>query len=84
MVLSVIFLPMLAQHAYDDTDCTQCTLVQMPITGLHDSLGRDLYVRTMIMAAFLWRLRVMGAFVAVLDRYALRCRLPSLAVVSTE
>lgn len=67
MVLSVIFLPMLAQYAYDDTDWYA---MHVGPNADHwfgtDSLGRDLYVRTMIGGRISLMVGVMGAFVAVL------------------
>jgi oligopeptide transport system permease protein len=67
MVLAVVFLPMLAQHAYDDTDWY--ALHQAPsfnhLFGT-DALGRDLYVRTLIGGRISLMVGVLGAFVAVL------------------
>lgn len=67
MVLAVLFLPMLAQHAYDDTDWY--ALHQAPsfnhLFGT-DALGRDLYVRTLIGGRISLMVGVLGAFVAVL------------------
>jgi len=67
ITLSVIFVPMLSQHAFDDTDWY--ALHQGP-SAEHwfgtDSLGRDLFVRTFIGGRISMMVGVMGAFVAVL------------------
>ena len=67
MVLAVIFLPMLAQYTYDDTDWYA---MHVGPNADHwfgtDSLGRDLYVRTLIGGRISLMVGVMGAFVAVL------------------
>ena len=66
MVLAVIFLPMMAEFTYDDTDWY--ALHQAP-SALHlfgtDSLGRDLYVRTLIGGRISMMVGVLGALVAV-------------------
>lgn len=67
ITLSVIFVPMLSQYAFDDTDWY--ALHQAP-SAEHwfgtDSLGRDLFVRTFIGGRISMMVGVMGAFVAVL------------------
>ncbi|QUM79434.1 MULTISPECIES: oligopeptide ABC transporter permease OppC [unclassified Moritella] len=67
ITLSVIFVPMLSQYAFDDTDWY--ALHQAP-SAEHwfgtDSLGRDLLVRTFIGGRISMMVGVMGAFVAVL------------------
>jgi len=66
MVLAVIFLPLLAEFTYDDTDWY--ALQQAPsLTHLFgtDSLGRDLYVRTLTGGRISLMVGVLGAFVAV-------------------
>ncbi len=66
MVLAVIFLPMLAEYAYDSTDWY--ALHQAP-SASHlfgtDALGRDLYVRTLIGGRISLMVGVLGALVAV-------------------
>lgn len=67
MVLAVTFLPMLAEFAYDDTDWGA---MHAQPDSVHwfgtDSLGRDLYVRTLIGGRISLMVGVLGAFVAVL------------------
>lgn len=67
MTLAVIFLPMIASYAYDDTDWYA---MHAAPSAEHwfgtDSLGRDLYVRTLIGGRISLMVGVLGAFVAVL------------------
>lgn len=67
ITLAVIFLPMFAQFAYDDTDWY--ALHAAP-SAEHwfgtDSLGRDLYVRTLMGGRVSLAVGVLGALVAVL------------------
>jgi len=67
MVLAVIFLPMFAEFTYDDTDWY--ALHQAP-SSEHlfgtDSLGRDLYVRTLVGGRISLMVGVLGALVAVI------------------
>ena len=67
MTLAVIFLPMVAEFTYDDTDWY--SLHSAP-SAEHlfgtDSLGRDLYVRTLVGGRISLMVGVLGAFVAVL------------------
>jgi oligopeptide transport system permease protein len=66
MVLAVIFLPFFAEFTYDDTDWY--ALHQAPsLTHLFgtDSLGRDLYVRTLTGGRISLMVGVLGALVAV-------------------
>ncbi|OEF29514.1 oligopeptide ABC transporter permease OppC [Vibrio rumoiensis] len=67
ITLAVIFLPMFAQHAYDDTDwyALQAAPSAEHVFGT-DSLGRDLYVRTLIGGRISLMVGILGAFVAVL------------------
>lgn len=66
ITLSVIFVPMFAEFAYDDTDWY--ALHQAPsmahLFGT-DSLGRDLFVRTFIGGRISMMVGVLGALVAV-------------------
>ena len=66
ITLSVIFVPMLSQHAFDDTDWYA---LHQPPSWDHlfgtDSLGRDLFVRTFIGGRISMMVGVMGALVAV-------------------
>lgn len=66
IILSVIFVPMFAQFAFDDTDWY--ALHQAP-SAEHlfgtDSLGRDLFVRTFIGGRISMMVGVLGALVAV-------------------
>ncbi|SGY94185.1 Oligopeptide ABC transporter, permease protein [Moritella viscosa] len=66
ITLSVILVPMLSQHAFDDTDWY--AIHQSPswehLFGT-DSLGRDLFVRTFIGGRISMMVGVMGALVAV-------------------
>ena len=66
ITLSVIFVPMFAEFAYDDTDWY--ALHQPPrmdhLFGT-DSLGRDLFVRTFIGGRISMMVGVLGALVAV-------------------
>jgi oligopeptide transport system permease protein len=67
MTLAVIVLPMIAPYAFDDTDWYA---MHVGPNADHwfgtDSLGRDLYVRTLIGGRISLMVGVMGAFVAVL------------------
>ncbi|MFT7682269.1 MAG: oligopeptide transport system permease protein [Moritella dasanensis] len=67
ITLSVIFVPMFSQYAFDDTDWYA---MHAPPSADHwfgtDSLGRDLLVRTFIGGRISMMVGVMGAFVAVL------------------
>ncbi|MCP3699003.1 MAG: oligopeptide ABC transporter permease OppC [Aliivibrio sp.] len=67
MTLAVIFLPMFSQYAYDDTDWY--ALHEAP-SAAHlfgtDSLGRDLFVRTLVGGRISLMVGILGAFVAVL------------------
>ncbi|WP_194436174.1 oligopeptide ABC transporter permease OppC [Vibrio fluminensis] len=67
MTLAVIFLPMVAPYAFDDTDWYA---MHVGPNAEHwfgtDSLGRDLYVRTLIGGRISLMVGVMGALVAVL------------------
>ncbi|ANO32446.1 peptide ABC transporter permease [Vibrio breoganii] len=67
ITLSVIFLPMMAEFAYDDTDwyALHSAPSATHIFGT-DSLGRDLYVRTLIGGRISLMVGVLGALVAVL------------------
>lgn len=66
MTLSVIFVPMLSQYAFDDTDWYA---LHVGPSSEHffgtDSLGRDLFVRTFIGGRISMMVGVMGALVAV-------------------
>jgi oligopeptide transport system permease protein len=67
IILSVIFVPMMAEFTYDDTDWY--ALHEAP-SSLHlfgtDSLGRDLFVRTFIGGRISLMVGVLGALVAVI------------------
>lgn len=67
MTLAVIILPMIAPYTFDDTDWYA---MHVAPSAEHwfgtDSLGRDLYVRTLIGGRISLMVGVMGAFVAVL------------------
>jgi len=67
IVISVIFVPMVAEFAYDDTDWY--ALHEAP-SATHlfgtDSLGRDLFVRTFIGGRISMMVGVLGALVAVI------------------
>ncbi|MCG6437803.1 oligopeptide ABC transporter permease OppC [Vibrio parahaemolyticus] len=67
MTLAVIVLPTIAPYAFDDTDWYA---MHVAPNSEHwfgtDSLGRDLYVRTLIGGRISLMVGVMGAFVAVL------------------
>ncbi|WP_153446767.1 oligopeptide ABC transporter permease OppC [Vibrio algicola] len=67
ITLSVIFLPMFAHFAYDDTDwySLQAAPSMDHIFGT-DSLGRDLYVRTLMGGRISLMVGILGALVAVL------------------
>ncbi|GAM77664.1 oligopeptide transport system permease protein oppC [Vibrio ishigakensis] len=67
ITLAVIFLPMFAQYAYDDTDwyALHAAPSAEHLFGT-DSLGRDLYVRTLVGGRISLMVGVMGALVAVL------------------
>jgi oligopeptide transport system permease protein len=67
MVLAVIFLPMLAQYHYDDTDwyALHAAPSAEHLFGT-DALGRDLYVRTLIGGRISLMVGVLGALVAVI------------------
>lgn len=66
ITLSVIFVPMIAEFAYDDTDWY--ALHEAP-SAVHlfgtDSLGRDLFVRTFLGGRISLMVGVLGALVAV-------------------
>ncbi|MFV0577021.1 MAG: oligopeptide ABC transporter permease OppC [Vibrio sp.] len=67
ITLAVIFLPFFAQHTYDDTDWYA---LQAAPSAEHyfgtDSLGRDLYVRTLMGGRISLMVGILGALVAVL------------------
>ncbi|MDN3697992.1 oligopeptide ABC transporter permease OppC [Vibrio clamense] len=65
--LAVIFAPMLSQYAFDDTDwyAMHAAPSSEHLFGT-DSLGRDLFVRTLIGGRISLMVGVMGALVAVL------------------
>jgi oligopeptide transport system permease protein len=67
MTLAVIFLPMMASFAYDDTDWYA---MHAAPSAEHwfgtDALGRDLYVRTLVGGRISLMVGVLGALVAVL------------------
>jgi oligopeptide transport system permease protein len=66
MTLAVIFLPMFAQYAFDDTDWYA---MHAAPSAEHwfgtDALGRDLYVRTLVGGRISLMVGVLGALVAV-------------------
>ncbi|WP_022940364.1 oligopeptide ABC transporter permease OppC [Psychromonas hadalis] len=66
IILSVIFAPMLSQYAFDDTDWYAMHVAPSSehLFGT-DSLGRDLFVRTLIGGRISLMVGVLGAFVAV-------------------
>ncbi|WP_261835139.1 oligopeptide ABC transporter permease OppC [Vibrio ishigakensis] len=66
ITLAVIFLPMFAQYAYDDTDwyALHAAPSLEHFFGT-DSLGRDLYVRTLVGGRISLMVGVLGALVAV-------------------
>ncbi len=67
ITLSVIFLPMLASFAYDQTDWYALNSApSMEHFFGTDSLGRDLYVRTLIGGRISLMVGVLGALVAVI------------------
>ncbi|MFA0441689.1 peptide ABC transporter permease [Vibrio sp. 10N.286.49.C2] len=67
MTLAVIFLPMFAQHAFDDTDWYAMHAAPSADHWFGtDSLGRDLYTRTLIGGRISLMVGILGAFVAVL------------------
>ncbi len=67
MTMAVVFLPMIASYTYDDTDWYA---MHVGPNADHwfgtDSLGRDLYVRTLIGGRISLMVGVLGALVAVL------------------
>lgn len=67
IALAVIFAPMLSQYAFDDTDWYAMHAAPSAdhLFGT-DSLGRDLFVRTLIGGRISLMVGVMGALVAVL------------------
>lgn len=66
IILAIIFLPLFAEFTYEDTDWY--ALHQAP-SALHffgtDSLGRDLYVRTLVGGRISLMVGILGALVAV-------------------
>ena len=67
MTLAVIFLPMIAQHTFDDTDWYAMHVgPNIDHWFGTDSLGRDLYVRTLVGGRISLMVGILGAFVAVL------------------
>jgi oligopeptide transport system permease protein len=66
MTLAVVFLPMLAEHAFDDTNWSA---MHSAPSAAHwfgtDALGRDLYVRTLVGGRISLMVGVLGALVAV-------------------
>ena len=67
MTLAVTFLPMFSQYAYDDTDWYALHVApSMEHLFGTDSLGRDVYVRTLVGGRISMMVGVLGAFVAVL------------------
>jgi oligopeptide transport system permease protein len=67
MTLAVTFLPMFAEFAYDDTDWYALHVAPSweHLFGT-DSLGRDIYVRTLVGGRISIMVGVLGALVAVL------------------
>jgi oligopeptide transport system permease protein len=67
ITLAVIFLPMLAEFSYEDTDwyAMNAAPSEEHVFGT-DSLGRDIYVRTLIGGRISLMVGIMGAMVAVL------------------
>jgi oligopeptide transport system permease protein len=67
ITLAVIFLPMMAQFTYEDTDwyAMNAAPTAEHIFGT-DALGRDIYVRTLIGGRISLMVGVMGALVAVI------------------
>ncbi len=67
ITLAVIFLPMISQYTYDDTDWYA---MHAAPSAAHwfgtDALGRDLYVRTLVGGRISMMVGVLGALVAVL------------------
>ncbi|ORT50185.1 peptide ABC transporter permease [Vibrio sp. qd031] len=67
MTLAVTFLPMFSQYTYDDTDWYALHVApSMEHLFGTDSLGRDVYVRTLVGGRISMMVGVLGAFVAVL------------------
>ncbi|MCL9782268.1 oligopeptide ABC transporter permease OppC [Vibrio sp. S4M6] len=67
MTLAVIFLPMIAPYTYDDTDWyAMHAAPSMEHYFGTDSLGRDLYVRTLVGGRISLMVGILGALVAVL------------------
>ncbi|WP_339386843.1 oligopeptide ABC transporter permease OppC [Vibrio caribbeanicus] len=67
MTLAVVFLPMIAQHTFDDTDWYAMHVgPNIDHWFGTDSLGRDLYVRTLVGGRISLMVGILGAFVAVL------------------
>ncbi|GMQ47152.1 oligopeptide ABC transporter permease OppC [Vibrio sp. 10N] len=66
MTLAVIFLPMFAQYAFDDTDWYAMHAAPSADHWFGtDALGRDLYVRTLVGGRISLMVGVLGALVAV-------------------
>ncbi|UJF18697.1 oligopeptide ABC transporter permease OppC [Vibrio sp. SS-MA-C1-2] len=68
IILAVIFGPMVSQFAYDDTDWYAMHAAPAIESGHYfgtDSLGRDLFVRTLIGGRISLMVGIMGALVAV-------------------
>ena len=67
IIIAVIIVPMLSEFAYDDTDWYA---LHQPPSSDHlfgtDSLGRDLFVRTLIGGRISMMVGVLGALVAVI------------------
>jgi len=69
VVLAVIFGPLLSQFAYDDTDWYAISIPPSFANGHYfgtDSLGRDLFVRTLIGGRISLMVGILGAVVAVI------------------